>query len=116
MNASTAIHPAALSAKGLVKRFKSGRNTIEILRSVDFDAMHGEVTMVMGPSGSGKSTLIAALSGLLRPDCGLVTALGEDLWSRRARWPWPPWPRSGWNPAPTNAPRRSPAAKNSGWP
>ena len=84
MNASTAIQPAALTARGLVKRFKSGRNTVEILRGVDFDAMHGEVTMVMGPSGSGKSTLIAALSGLLRPDTGQVTALGEDLWSRRA--------------------------------
>ena len=42
------------------------------------------MTMVMGPSGSGKSTLIAALSGLLRPDDGKVTVLGEDLWSRRA--------------------------------
>jgi putative ABC transport system ATP-binding protein len=37
----------------------------------------------MGPSGSGKSTLIAALSGLLRPDDGKVTALGQDLWSMR---------------------------------
>ena len=36
--------------------------------------------MVMGPSGSGKSTLVAALSGLLKPDAGEVTALGEDLW------------------------------------
>jgi putative ABC transport system ATP-binding protein len=83
MNASTAIQPAALTARGLAKRFKSGRGYVDILRGVDFDALHGEVTMVMGPSGSGKSTLIAALSGLLRPDDGKVTALGEDLWSRR---------------------------------
>jgi putative ABC transport system ATP-binding protein len=34
----------------------------------------------MGPSGSGKSTLLAAVSGLLRPDTGTVTALGQDLW------------------------------------
>ena len=34
----------------------------------------------MGPSGSGKSTLLAVLSGLLRPDGGDVTILGEDLW------------------------------------
>jgi putative ABC transport system ATP-binding protein len=84
MNASLAPLPSAISARGLVKRFKSGRNIVEILRGVDFDALHGEVTMVMGPSGSGKSTLIAALSGLLRPDDGAVTALGQDLWSRRA--------------------------------
>jgi putative ABC transport system ATP-binding protein len=70
----------ALSARGLVKRFRTGRNTVEVLKGVDFSARHGQVTMVMGPSGSGKSTLIAALSGLLRPDEGSVSALGEELW------------------------------------
>jgi putative ABC transport system ATP-binding protein len=74
----------ALSATGLKKRFKAGRSTIEVLKGVDFNALHGEVTMVMGPSGSGKSTLVAALSGLLRPDEGRVSALGEDLWSKSA--------------------------------
>jgi putative ABC transport system ATP-binding protein len=70
----------ALTARGLVKRFRTGRSTVEVLKGVDFSAPHGQVTMVMGPSGSGKSTLIAALSGLLRPDEGAVSALGEDLW------------------------------------
>ena len=74
----------ALTARGVVKRFKTGRNEVEVLKSVDFHARHGDVTMVMGPSGSGKSTLIAALSGLLKPDRGQVSALGEDLWSRGA--------------------------------
>jgi len=71
----------ALQAHGLVKSFKSGRSRIDVLRSVDFHANHGEVTLVMGPSGSGKSTLIACLSGLQRPDEGKVMALGQDLWS-----------------------------------
>lgn len=70
----------ALQATGLSKRFKTGRTFIEVLKQVDFDARHGDVTMVMGPSGSGKSTLIATLSGLLKPDQGQVTAMGEDLW------------------------------------
>jgi len=71
----------AIEAKGLVKRFKSGRNFVEVLKGVDFDARHGDLTMVMGPSGSGKSTLIAALSGLLRPEEGRVDALEvDDLW------------------------------------
>ena len=75
--------PRALAATSLTKRFRSGRGFVEVLRGVDFEAMHGEVTMVMGPSGSGKSTLIATLSGLMKPDGGQVMALGEDLWSRR---------------------------------
>ena len=75
----------AIEAKGLVKRFKTGRTFIEVLKEIDFDARHGDLTMVMGPSGSGKSTLIAALSGLLRPNKGRVDALDvDDLWSYSA--------------------------------
>ena len=70
----------ALEANGLVKRFKTGRSYVEVLKGVDFQALHGDVTMVMGPSGSGKSTLVAALSGLLRPDGGTVSALDQPLW------------------------------------
>ncbi len=70
----------AIRAHDLSKSFKTGRSSVEVLKGVDFDAAHGELTMVMGPSGSGKSTLIAALSGLLRPDRGDVSALDTDLW------------------------------------
>jgi len=84
MSATPNEKPGGVSARGLTKRFKTGRTHIEVLKNVDFEALPGHVTMVMGPSGSGKSTLIAALSGLLRPDDGKVTVLGEDLWSRRA--------------------------------
>ena len=86
MNSHTKVHGKhgdfAIEAKGLVKRFKSGKSFVEVLKGVDFDARHGDLTMVMGPSGSGKSTLIAALSGLLRPEKGRVDALDvDDLWS-----------------------------------
>ena len=85
MNSHTKVHGKhgdyAIEAKGLVKRFKSGRSFVEVLKGVDFDARHGDLTMVMGPSGSGKSTLIAALSGLLKPEEGRVDALDvDDLW------------------------------------
>ncbi len=77
------MSPFAIRATGLSKKFKTGRSYIEVLKGVDFDARHGDLTMVMGPSGSGKSTLVAALSGLLRPDAGQVTALDHELWSLR---------------------------------
>jgi putative ABC transport system ATP-binding protein len=85
MNTHTKVHGKhgdfAIEAKALVKRFKSGKSFVEVLKGVDFDARHGDLTMVMGPSGSGKSTLIAALSGLLRPEEGRVDALDvDDLW------------------------------------
>ena len=75
-------HGVALVARGLKKGFKVGRGRTEVLKDVDFDARHGDVTMVMGPSGSGKSTLVAALSGLLRPDAGEVVALEQSLWKQ----------------------------------
>lgn len=45
----------------------------------------GEVVAVMGPSGSGKSTLLHILAGLLRPDSGSVSLLGERLDTRPER-------------------------------
>jgi putative ABC transport system ATP-binding protein len=85
MNMHTKVHGKhgefAIEAKSLVKRFKSGRSFVEVLKGIDFDARHGDLTMVMGPSGSGKSTLIAALSGLLKPEEGRVDILEvDDLW------------------------------------
>ena len=75
----------ALQARGLSKAYRIGKLRQDVLKDVDFHARAGEVTMVMGPSGSGKSTLIAALSGLMRPDDGEVMALGESLWTKKAR-------------------------------
>jgi putative ABC transport system ATP-binding protein len=75
----------ALDARGLSKSYRIGRTQQQVLKSVDFTAYHGQVTMVMGPSGSGKSTLIAALSGLMKPDEGEVLALGEPLWNKSRR-------------------------------
>ena len=78
------ISHQAIAATGVYKRFKTGRSHIEVLKRVDFDANHGEMTMVMGPSGSGKSTLVATLSGLLKPDEGQVSAMDQDLWTLRS--------------------------------
>lgn len=75
----------AIEARGLTKSYHIGKNLQPVLQGVNFNAYHGQVTMVMGPSGSGKSTLIAALSGLMRPDDGEVIALGENLWQKKPR-------------------------------
>lgn len=75
----------ALKARGLAKAYKIGKVRQQVLKNVDFDAFHGQMTMIMGPSGSGKSTLLATLSGLLRPDEGEVLALGESIWQKKPR-------------------------------
>jgi ABC-type dipeptide/oligopeptide/nickel transport system ATPase component len=77
----------ALIARHLCRGFGAGEATVQVLRDVSLELDHGQVVLLMGPSGSGKSTLLAVLSGLLRPDSGGVSVLGEDLWrlSERAR-------------------------------
>jgi putative ABC transport system ATP-binding protein len=70
----------ALTARHLHRSFRAGGETARVLSDVSLELRPGEVLLLMGPSGSGKSTLLAVLSGLLRPDQGEVTILGEDLW------------------------------------
>jgi putative ABC transport system ATP-binding protein len=77
----------ALIARHLERSFGTGEAAARALRDVSLELHRGQVLLIMGPSGSGKSTLLAVLSGLLRPDRGEVTILGQDLWrmSERAR-------------------------------
>jgi putative ABC transport system ATP-binding protein len=70
----------AINARGIAKRFVTGKVVQTVLDGVDLAIESGRLTLMMGPSGSGKSTLLAVISGLLRPDAGQVEALGVDLW------------------------------------
>lgn len=55
------------------------RGTVLALDEVDLRLPARQITAVLGASGSGKSTLIQLIIGLLRPDAGTVTALGEAI-------------------------------------
>lgn len=71
---------SVLAGSDLVRSFGSGGTRAFALKGVSVDFNPGELNLLMGPSGSGKSTLLAVLSGLLRPDTGVVGALGQDVW------------------------------------
>ncbi len=51
----------------------------QVLRGVDLDVFGGENVVVLGRSGTGKSVLIKIISGMLPPDAGEVTVLGQDV-------------------------------------
>ncbi len=67
-----------LEARGLVRSFKMGRETIEILRGLDLTVRRGERVSVVGASGSGKTTMMNVLGLLDRPQSGTVRLLGQD--------------------------------------
>jgi Cu-processing system ATP-binding protein len=65
----------AVAVTGLRKTF--GR--LHVLQGVDLALQPGRVTALVGPNASGKSTLIKCVLGLVRPDGGQVTVLGERI-------------------------------------
>ena len=61
-------------------RYKAGRGNkaFEVSR-LNMRVPRGAVYGFLGPNGSGKTTTIRLLLGLLRPDAGTITVLGEDM-------------------------------------
>ena len=51
----------------------------EVLRGVSFNLAVGETKALFGVAGSGKSTILKLALGLLKPDSGRITVLGEDV-------------------------------------
>ena len=70
-----------LTARGVVKTYRTGTNEVHALRGIDLDVRGGELVMIMGPSGNGKTTVLNCLSGLDDIDAGTVTVDGDDLFA-----------------------------------
>jgi putative ABC transport system ATP-binding protein len=68
-----------ISLKGVVKSYRRGRQTVEVLHNLDLDVLAGEFLALMGPSGSGKTTLLNLIGGLDRPTDGEVVVAGEHI-------------------------------------
>jgi ABC-2 type transport system ATP-binding protein len=68
--------PAALSVRGLRKAFGSK----VAVDGIDLDIPHGCFFGLVGPNGAGKTTTLGMVTGLLRPDAGLVLIDGVEVW------------------------------------
>jgi putative ABC transport system ATP-binding protein len=65
--------------RGVIKRYRRGRQTLEVLHNLDLDVAAGEFLALMGPSGSGKTTLLNLIGGLDQPTEGEVEVAGEEI-------------------------------------
>jgi putative ABC transport system ATP-binding protein len=68
-----------LVARDLSKEYRSGENTLAVLRDVSFSIPQGAFVAIIGPSGSGKTTLLGLLAGLDTPSRGQVLLDNEDI-------------------------------------
>ncbi len=62
-----------------IKDLKKSFGLLNVLNGVNLDLKRGENIAVLGRSGTGKSVLIKIISGLLKPDSGLVKVLGQEV-------------------------------------
>src|SRR5215475_7262090 len=73
---------ALLVGEELEREYRTGPETVRVLRGASISVGRGEVVALVGASGVGKSTLLHVLGALDRPTAGRVLFQGEDLFSR----------------------------------
>jgi branched-chain amino acid transport system ATP-binding protein len=69
------VNRAELTGRGLVRRY-GGLTAVD---AVDITVAPGKVTGLIGPNGAGKSTLFSLLTGVEKPDRGMVALGGRNI-------------------------------------
>ena len=72
-----------LSGRDLNKAYRSPGREARPLQHVDFDLHQGEILGIVGESGSGKSTLLKVISGIEKPDSGVLYHLEKEYTGSR---------------------------------
>ena len=67
---------AVLECKSVVRRFREGDSTLEVLSGVNLAVNAAERLAIIGTSGSGKTTLLQIMGGLDEPTPRRSTLLG----------------------------------------
>lgn len=70
---------AVVSLRGIAKSYKHFQ-----LNNIDLEIEPGTVNGLIGPNGAGKSTTMRIMMGLVRPDAGTVSVLGQAISSSEA--------------------------------
>ena len=69
----------SLTARDVVKRYKTPAGPVDALAGVSIDVEPGECVALVGESGSGKTTLLRCFNRLIEPDNGTVLVDNVDV-------------------------------------
>ncbi|SKA33922.1 ABC-2 type transport system ATP-binding protein [Enhydrobacter aerosaccus] len=70
--------PPIVVVDAVTKRFGKGPQATIALDHVSAEIRPGQITGLVGPDGAGKTTLLRLIAGLLKPNEGKITVLGQD--------------------------------------
>jgi len=70
---------AVLECRNVVREFREGSSTLQVLKGVDLAVKPAERVAIIGTSGSGKTTLLQIMGGLDEPTRGEVLVHGEPM-------------------------------------
>ncbi len=68
-----------------VKKLIAGYPSRNVLHGIDLDFQSGTMTAILGPNGCGKTTLVSSLSGVLKPESGVVEVKGRPVQDYKPR-------------------------------
>jgi ABC-2 type transport system ATP-binding protein len=67
----------AVRIQGLTKSWPGPTGPVHAVRGIDVTIPHGSTVALLGPNGAGKTTTIDMVLGLVRPDAGSASVLGQ---------------------------------------
>jgi lipoprotein-releasing system ATP-binding protein len=70
---------AVLECRAIVRRFREGDSTLEVLSGADLVVRPAERLAIIGSSGSGKTTLLQIMGGLDEPTSGAIEINGQSI-------------------------------------
>ncbi len=76
---STGNEQAVLECRNVMRHFREGASTLEVLRGVNLEVRPAERVAIIGASGSGKTTLLQIMAVLDDPDDGEVLVNGQSM-------------------------------------
>ena len=68
-----------LECRAVIRKFREGESTLEVLSGVDLAVRESERLAIIGTSGSGKTTLLQIMGGLDDPTSGEVLINGQSI-------------------------------------